>query len=117
MTDPSVAFEETESNLGPLIDAPKRGSKDKAKPVNVEPRTTIVLEDNEQIPPTGQFFGVQGVGYVLRPGEPAAVPDGLLNVLDTAIISVPVKDTSDVVIGYRDRLRFPYRVITERRKA
>lgn len=115
MTDPNSAFDGTESNLSPLVDTPKKVVKAKGEPT--ERRTTIVLEDNEQIPPTGQFFGADGKGFILRPGEAASVPDEILNILDTAVSSVPVKDNSDTVIGYRDRLRFPYRIVTDRRKA
>ncbi len=110
-------WEGAESNLAlsEPVTAPRKAKAPKS--VATIPRTTIVLEDNEQIPPTGQFFGVNGRGYVLRPGEAADVPEELLSVLDTAVVSVPVKDASLNVIGYRDRLRFPYRIVTERRKA
>lgn len=106
-----------EANLAltePVREPPKR--KKAQAPVDEE-RTTIVLEDNEQIPPTGQFFGLNGVGYILRSGEPASVPNGLLNILDTAVVSVPVVNAEKTIVGYRDRLRFPYRIVTERRKA
>lgn len=115
--NPTDAFAEGNLALSdPVRDPPKR--KKAQPPVHAdEERTTIVLEDNEQIPPTGQFFGVNGVGYILRSGEPARVPNSLLNVLDTAIVSVPVVNAEKTVIGYRDRLRFPYRIVTDRRKA
>jgi len=81
-----------------------------------QPRVRIQLEENENIPPTGQFFGAQGRGYILRPGEPADVPQSIINILDTSVESHPVKDASDVVIGYRDRLRYPYRVVVPARR-
>ena len=75
-------------------------------------RVKIVLEENDQIAPTGQFFGAQGVGYILRPGEVADVPMSLINILNTAITDVPVTDPStNRVMGYRPRLRFPYRLV------
>lgn len=83
----------------------------------LEKRVTIILEENEQIPPTGQFFGVQGRGYVLRPGEAAEVPLSIIDILNSAVMAVPVKDSGDRVIGYRDKLRFPYRVVTAMRPA
>ena len=73
-------------------------------------RVKIILEETAEIPPTGQFIGFNGVGYVLRPGEAAEVPEGLLSVLDDAIMSVPIIN-GDTVVGYRDKLRFPYRVL------
>jgi hypothetical protein len=82
-----------------------------------ERRIKIILEENEHIPPTGQFFGVQGKGYILRSGEVADVPLSIVGILNTAIQSVPVKDSGDRVVGYRDRLRFPYRIITADRPA
>lgn len=78
-----------------------------------ERRVQIILEENENIPPTGQFFGVQGKGFVLRAGESASVPMSLINILNTAVMSVPVKDQGDRVVGYRDRLRFPYRLMLD----
>ncbi len=80
-------------------------------------RTRIILEDNEQIGPSGQYFGADGKGYMIRPGEEVEVPDSILDILDCAVMSVPITDGSQSVIGYRDRLRFPYRVITARRAA
>lgn len=94
----------------------KASAKKPAAPV-AEKRTRIVLEDNDQIGPSGQFFGADGKGYMLRPGEEADVPDSILNILDTAVASIPVTDGTQTVIGYRDRLRFPYRVVTQRRAA
>lgn len=92
------------------------GNLEEAAPVE-PPRTRIILEENDQIGPNGQFFGADGRGYLLRPGEEADVPESVISVLDTAVMSVPIKDSTDTVIGYRDRLRFPYRVITQRRTA
>lgn len=85
--------------------------------VPAERRVRIVLEESDLIPPTGQFFGVQGKGYYLRAGEEASVPVSIIGILNTAVMSVPVMDSGQRVIGYRDRLRFPYRVVTEQRPA
>lgn len=84
-----------------------------AKPM---PRIKIMLEDNDNVPPGGQFISVDGVPYLLQPNMEADVPVNVLDVLDHAIMSVPVVDENKNVIGYRDRLRFPYRVIRDRER-
>ncbi len=86
---------------------------DVALPAN-ERRVWIVLEDNDEIPPNGQFMSVDGRAYQLRSGEPAHVPISLVDVLDHAVKSMPITDENRNVIGYRDRLRFPYRVVRDR---
>lgn len=95
--------------------APKSRAKPKAKaaaPASPakKPRTKIVLEENDNIPPSGLFIGHNGKGYLLKPGEEASVPDEVLNILKDAIISVPVVDPKTAqVVGYRNRMRYPYR--------
>lgn len=75
-------------------------------------RVKIMLEENENIPPTGQYFGINGRSYVLRPGIEAEVPVELINVLNDAVQDVPQVDPyTNQVTGYRKKLRFPYRVI------
>ena len=73
----------------------------------------IMLEDDPKIPPTGQFFGINGRTYILRAGEEARVPQGIIDVLDNAVEMHPVKDGLNRTIGWRNRNRFPYRVIRE----
>lgn len=111
------------SNLGdeelavleaPEAPAPKKQRKPAAaktvKSVGAGNRIWIMLEENDDIPPTGLFIGHNGVGYILKPGVAAEVPDFICGILDDAVTSMPTidKDTLQVV-GYRDRMRYNYR--------
>lgn len=116
-TDESVFFEDDDDDIAPAVDKPvktksavKRAKVKKVEPV--EPKMVkLQLEEVDNMSPTGQFFGLNGVGYNLRPGEPAIVPVGILNILNDAVMSVAVVDSNQTVTGYRDRLRFPYRIL------
>lgn len=93
----------------PVIDAPAEAPKAKPKAQKSD-RVTIVLEESDDIPPTGLFVGLNGVGYLLRPGEPIAVPPGVIEVLDQAVMSMPQIDPqTQQVVGWRNRMRYPYR--------
>jgi hypothetical protein len=78
-------------------------------PIGMPETVRIILEENEDIPPTGQTFSLNGRAYLIRPGEEVRVPRGLIEILDNAIIQVPVRGAGMRVTGYRPRLRFPYR--------
>ena len=78
-----------------------------------KPTTTrIVLEENDNIPPTGLFVGDNGRGYLIRPGEEVDVPAGVLEILGNAIVSVPTIDPQSLqVIGYRSKMMYPFRIV------
>lgn len=75
-------------------------------------RIRIILDDNDDIPPTGHPVGVNGKMYILKPNEPMDVPEEVVHVLDLAVQSVPVFGADQKVVAFRDRPRLPYRVIT-----
>lgn len=92
--------------------AQKLGSNISASPSPKEKDyVKIMLEDTDRIPPTGQFFGINGKCYMLRAGEEAMVPRGIIDILKNAVESHPVKDGLNRVVGQRSRMRFPYRLI------
>jgi hypothetical protein len=95
-----------------LVEAPKpRRAAKKPKTKSVQSGyVDIMLEENEEIPPTGLFIGVNGRSYLLQPGSKVAVPQGIIDVLDNAIMSTPKIDPATKrVVGYKERLRYPYR--------
>ncbi len=81
-------------------------------PAPVKARSTIVLEEDVGIPPTGLYISANGRPYLLMAGVEAQVPQEVISVLNDAVISVPTIDPqTQRVTGYRSRLRFPYRRI------
>lgn len=101
--------EELQSNLG--VPAHK---SEKVAPTGMArgDRVKIILEENDNIPPNGQYFGINGKGYLLRPGEEVLVPRGIIDILDNAVMTSTITNPSTGrIIGTRDRLRFPYRLM------
>jgi len=71
----------------------------------------ILLEENPDIPPTGQFIGHNGVSYLLKAGMWCDVPMPIIEILNHAVMQVPDRDpTTNQIIGWREKLRYPYRV-------
>jgi hypothetical protein len=109
MTNIGDAFDDLESNLE--SEAPTAKVR-KAKTVKTSDTVRIVLEENDEIPPTGLFVGLNGRGYLIRPGEPVEVPVGVKEILDHAVMSSPQVDPgTKQVVGYRERMRYPYRLV------
>ena len=89
-----------------------RGAKADGVDTQSEATMTISLEENDNIPPTGQFIALNGRTWILRPGEACEVPMGLVNVLNDAVMDVPnVDPITKQIVGYRKKLRFPYRIV------
>lgn len=90
----------------------KKARKPRAATVTGPKKVRIRLEDSPEIPPTGLFLGHNGIGYVIEAGKEVDVPEFLLEILDNAVMSVPVMDpNTQQVVDYRNRLRYPYQVI------
>ena len=92
---------------GVATNEPKAAVNTPAKPKRVK----IILDENDAIPPTGQFFGVNGTGYQIQPGKEVGIPEFVLGVIDNAVTTKPVLNDDGQVVGYRDVPRFPYRIV------
>ena len=78
-------------------------------------RTRIILEENDNIPPTGLFVGFNGNTYMIMAGIEVDVPDPLIEILDNAVQMIAiVNPQTKQVIGHRQRMRFPYRLVQDK---
>lgn len=107
-TAAAVVIEEDDDELQPQGEFLAEAA-DVQKPV-APGRVRIVLEENDDIPPTGLFVGHNGRGYMIRTGEPVDVPQAVLEILDNATTMVPQTDPQTrQVVGWRPRMRYAYR--------
>lgn len=83
---------------------------DLAKPLGMPESTWVILDDNDDIPPTGLFVGHNGTGFLIQTGVPVNVPNHVLQILDDAVMDAPIINPADrKVMGYRPRPRYTYR--------
>lgn len=108
-----TGLDELESNLD-AFEAPAKAPKKKAVPEAIAKSTTrILLEESDDIPPSGLFLQHNGRPYMLRPGMEVDIPTFLKEILDHAVITVPQVDpTTKQVVGWRSRQKYAYRVVT-----
>lgn len=99
------------SNLPPVAPTKRRG---KPTTVGMPETVRLLIEENDSIPPTGVYVGLNGKGYLIRAGETVDVPIGVKDILDNAIETVPQIDpTTRRIIAHRERMRYPYRLIAQ----
>lgn len=98
------------TTLGDNLTVNETQTPAKTAPIGLPTSSWIVLDDNDDIPPTGLFVGHNGIGFLLQSGVPAYVPDHVIQILDDAVMSSPLQNGStQQVTGYRDRPRYTYR--------
>lgn len=86
---------------------------DLAAPIGMPESTWVILDDNDEIPPTGLFVGHNGTGFLIQTGVPVRVPNHVLRVLDDAVMDAPIINPADKrVMGYRPRPRYTYRRVS-----
>lgn len=97
-----------------IVIAPPPPKEEMVATVGMPKSRWIVLDDNDDIPPTGLFVGHNGNSYLLQTGVPMQVPEHVLSVLDDAVMDAPVTDPkTKQVVGYRPRPRYTYREVHE----
>lgn len=108
--DPIVEETQTPSEEAQAPAKPAgRSAKPRAeKTSETEKSYDITLHASDEIPPNGQFIAVNGAQYYLKPGIRTRVPAGVLGVLDNAVQSVPERDDTGRVIGWKDAPRLTY---------
>lgn len=83
---------------------------DLSKPLGMPESSWVILDDNDDIPPTGLFVGHNGTGFLIQTGIPVNVPNHVLQILDDAVMDAPIINPADrKVMGYRPRPRYTYR--------
>lgn len=70
----------------------------------------IKLFQNDDVPPNGQPFGVNGRFFALKADVWYRVPGWLLSTIDNSIHEKPVTDENNRFTGTRPQPRFPYTV-------
>jgi hypothetical protein len=72
----------------------------------------IMLEENENSPPSGVMVGVNGRVYCIQPGVEVDVPQSVLEILDHAVMEKPVLNPgTKQIVGTRIEKRHPYQYI------
>lgn len=108
-----------------MADLPGSGPESPIVPVSVPPTATrakapkaaptkyrIIIEDGGQEDNPFVFVGVNGDTFKIMRGEEVEVPASVKEVLDHAMTTVMVKDSSNRKTSRRSP-RFPYRVVAE----
>lgn len=91
----------------------KLTDEQKAALADVGVKTTrIMIDQTDEIPPSGIFLGHNGKTFMLQAGVEIDCPDFLIDVLNDAVMTAAITDPeTHRVIGHRNRLRIPYRVL------
>ncbi|HLU83723.1 MAG TPA: hypothetical protein VKZ43_09995 [Trueperaceae bacterium] len=92
----------------PRRTAPRQKPTKAATSANGERMYAITLHDNKEIPPNGQFIGVNGRQFLLRPGHKVRVPASVLEVLNNAVHALPEINEKMQVTGMRNAPRLSY---------
>lgn len=105
--------DDIEAELQAQVDVEAEAPKKKAALRKKNPKADyvkVVLEENDEIPPSGLFIGVNDRAYLLQPGMEAEVPLGVIDVLENAVMATPrIDPQTRRVVGYKERLRYPFR--------
>lgn len=123
MSDNTPATGSAESAFAQPLPIPEPARK-KSAPRQAAPKTeksvdskdpmekliTITLHDSKEIPPGGQFVGVNGKQFWIPPGRKVTVPRYVVEALTNAVKGEPEIDEKMAIIGTREVPRLPFTV-------
>ena len=118
MADEDLMLEDDFTNIDTAPKEPRRATPKEVMGATVKEMKRkalrVILEEVEDIPPIGLFVGVNGRGFLIKPGVPVDLPMEVIGVLNHAVQSSPIVDPeSKQVTGWRERMRYPYRLATD----
>jgi hypothetical protein len=112
MTSTDLNIAEMEDILQPPV-AVKASRKASAPDASARKTIRIILDESDDIPPSGLFLQHNGRPFMLQPGVEVDIPLFLQEILDHAVLSMPVVNPQTrQITGYRSRLKHTYRVVS-----
>ncbi len=97
----AIAYVQAQASAAKKVDAPRTAPR----------LRKIILDPHEDIPSNGGLYiGYNGNQFLLPTNRPVLVPQGVVNVLDDAILQVAVRDPDTLrYLTSRPAKRFQYR--------
>lgn len=75
------------------------------------PKDRIILHPTEDMPKQGQYFGLNGYGFQIKPGEEVDIPRPLRQMIDNCITTKLIQENGEEYI--KNYPRFPYTLVKE----
>lgn len=92
-----------------IQEAMGEAKKEKPAPITKHTKRIILAEDATNNQPV--YVGYNGISYRIRRGEPVDVPAPLVEILDHAMQSVPVRDRDGRIDGWKKVHAYPFQIV------